>query len=202
MFVDICSTQRNQTASPLLRLPAELRNRIYEFSFDSATLKRDLSPGSAGRHLVECDNPHLVQVCRQIRFETCPFRNDFTYHRLTVRTDSKHIADLVDCVGQTQCAQIVQIDIFQSLAGALEQMIRYARLQGPYTEPWAKYGDKVFPELKRVVVTYPIDLADNSIEIKEALQTLFGKDDLDVHFRAAKYWQTGRQHRARLRGGK
>src|SRR5690242_12766858 len=118
---DTRSTQRNQTASRLLRLPAELRNRIYEFVFDSATLRRDLSPSSAGRHLVESDSPHLPLVCRQIRFEIRPFQNDFAYHRLTVRTDSRHISDLVDWVGQAQCAQLVQIDMFQSLAGALEQ---------------------------------------------------------------------------------
>lgn len=91
--------------------------------------------------------------------------------------------------------------MFQSLAGALEQKVRAKEQQGPYTGPWAKIGDNIFPELKRVVVTYPIDLADNSIRIGEALQTLFGNEDLDVLFRAARYWQSRQQRRMGLRSG-
>ncbi|KAH6639846.1 hypothetical protein C7974DRAFT_470275, partial [Boeremia exigua] len=178
-------TQRNQNNSPLLRLPAELRNRIYEFAFDAATLRRDLSPTSAGRYFVVPDTPRLTLVCRQIHFETRPFRGNRTYRRLTVRMEGRHIADLVDWVGQAQCAQIIQIDMFQSLAGAIRPRVKEASPQGQYNGLWDASGEQIFSSLKRVVVTYPITLADDAVEIGESLQTLFGNPDLDVQFRGA-----------------
>ncbi|KAJ8112143.1 hypothetical protein OPT61_g5423 [Boeremia exigua] len=185
-------TQRNQTNSPLLRLPAELRSHIYEFVFESATLKRDLSPTSSGSHRVVLDRPTLTLVCRQTRFEMRPLQNDFEYHRLNIRMEGKHLPDLVDWVGPEQCAKIVQLDMFQSLAGAIRRRVRDAALQGPYVGPWASGGDQIFPALKRVVITYPVDRADDAIEIGESLQTLFAKPDLDVRFKAAKYWRSRR----------
>lgn len=181
--------QCNQIESPLLRLPPELRNHIYRFFFDSATLKRDLKPSSANRCLVEVGNPCLFLVCRQIYCDTRPFQGAYSYKRLILRVNSKQIAGLVDWVGQEQCAQIVRIDMFQSLAGAIEQTVRAATLQGPYAGPWPMSGDLAFPGLNRVVVTYPIDRADNAIEIGEALQTLFGNPEIDVQFKRARYWR-------------
>lgn len=188
LFVNKRSTQHNQANSPLLRLPAELRNRIYGFVFDAATMERDLSPTSAGRYRVVLDGSRLLLVCRQTRFEARPFQRDFTYHQLSIRMQGKHMPDLVNWVGQAQCAQLVQINMFLSLASAIRRMVRGATLQGPYVRPWAASGDRSFPSLARVVVTYPIYLSDDAVEIGTSLQTLFGNSALDVHFCAATYW--------------
>ena len=183
------STQQNQVNSPLLRLPAELRNKIYRLVFDAATLKKDISPTSSGRYKVALDSSRLSRVCRQIRFEAAPFQQDYMYHQLSLRMESKHIPDLVDWVGQTQCAQIVRIEMFLSLAGAIHRMVRRESIQGPYAGPWAASGDRIFPSLACVVVTYPIYLEEEeAIQVGTSLQTLFGNPNLEVHFSAATYW--------------
>ena len=183
------STQQNQANSPLLQLPAELRNRIYYFIFDAATLKRDLSPTSAQHYRVVLNSSHLLRVCRQTRFEAAPLQTGFTYHQLNIRMDNKHIPDLVKWVGQAQCAQIVRIEMFLSLANAIHRMVRRASVPGRYTGPWAASGDRIFPSLSSVVVTYPFYLEDDEgVRIRTALRTLFGNPDLHVHFRAATYW--------------
>jgi hypothetical protein len=66
-------TRNNQLLSPLLRLPAELRHRIYELSYEGGALSILLSPSR------KTGNPHthkstgayaLRSTCRQIRFES------------------------------------------------------------------------------------------------------------------------------------
>jgi hypothetical protein len=58
-----CSTQSNQRNSPLLRLRAKFRNRIYELAFAGETVY--VYPGESTNA-----NPiHLVQICKQIRHE-------------------------------------------------------------------------------------------------------------------------------------
>lgn len=103
--------------------------------------------------------------------------------------ESKHIADLLEWVGKDKCAHIKQIDMFQSLAGGLQKRVRDIVAEGPWTGLWEASGDTIFPELKSVVITYPIDIVDDAMEVSETLQTLFGKPDLDVEFVRARFWQ-------------
>jgi hypothetical protein len=75
------STELNQFNSHLLRLPAELRNRIYEFAFSATTVKVHLdttgemhlldSPMAApARHAPQLQQEtNLLLVCRQIHHE-------------------------------------------------------------------------------------------------------------------------------------
>jgi hypothetical protein len=102
--------------------------------------------------------------------------------------ESKHIPDLVDWVDAPQCAQIVEIDMFQSLAGAIFRQVRDATTQGQYTGPWSASGDHIFPALKRVVVTYPTYLNEDADDMETSLRMLFGNTELEVEFRGAMYW--------------
>jgi hypothetical protein len=103
--------------------------------------------------------------------------------------EGRHIPDLVKWVGQAQCAQIVRIEMFLSLAGAIYRMVRRHSIRGSYTGPWAASGDRIFPSLSCVVVTYSTYLEDGEdFQIGTSLQTFFGNSDLQVHFCAATYW--------------
>jgi hypothetical protein len=54
--------------SPLLNLPGELRDRIYEYAFDCAPDFITICKG-AKNSTIGCTAPPLLQVCRQIREE-------------------------------------------------------------------------------------------------------------------------------------
>ncbi|KAF1928504.1 uncharacterized protein M421DRAFT_4976 [Didymella exigua CBS 183.55] len=184
-------TQHNAINSPLLRLPAEIRNTIYEYIFDVAdatTLERVLSPTSTGRYRVVLSSSRLLHVCRQTRFEARPFQTGSTYSHLDIRIESRHLPDLVNWVGGPQCARVVEIGMFLSLAGAIHRQIRRSTVQGSYTGPWSTSGDQVFPLLKRVIITYPTYINEDAYNVETSLQTLFGNMDLEVEFRAAVYW--------------
>lgn len=63
------STEWNQTESPLLRLPAELRNRIYVFALGTAHVQFEMLASVQPRRNDLC----LPRTCRQIKSETAPF---------------------------------------------------------------------------------------------------------------------------------
>ncbi|CAN9209252.1 unnamed protein product [Alternaria alternata] len=67
----------NQLNSPLLRLPAELRNRIYHFTFDTNVVVLDL-PGykNSTESYYPPGTPYplaLAQSCTQCRYEALPY---------------------------------------------------------------------------------------------------------------------------------
>lgn len=64
-------TQRNAAASPLLRLPGELRNRIYEFIFEDITfeIKHSAYIPTQSPNPRPVHNLALLQTCRQIHSE-------------------------------------------------------------------------------------------------------------------------------------
>ncbi|KAI4604738.1 hypothetical protein J4E83_010979 [Alternaria metachromatica] len=73
-------TQRNATASPLLRLPAEIRNMIFAYALSHGDTKLHIipsiqdGPGGTGcwkhRSWPDPVNVSLLYVCRQIHLET------------------------------------------------------------------------------------------------------------------------------------
>ncbi|KAF3036924.1 hypothetical protein E8E12_005024 [Didymella heteroderae] len=94
--------------------------------------------------------------------------------------ESRHIPDLIYWVRAPQCAQILEIGMFQSLAGAIFCQVRDATVQGQYTGPWAISGDRIFPALKRVVVTYPTYLNEDAFDVETSQRMLFGNMYLKV----------------------
>lgn len=70
-YADDASSQINQIQSPFLRLPPELRNRIYSLILHRATLR---VTGSKRRRIpqrnhIERDNASLLRTCRQVYYE-------------------------------------------------------------------------------------------------------------------------------------
>jgi hypothetical protein len=69
------STQENQKNSPFLRLPPELRNKIYELALDEGTVqmrRRYLAPPSFLAQHDKHGPQNLVLTCRQIHHEALP----------------------------------------------------------------------------------------------------------------------------------
>lgn len=71
--------------SPFVRLPAELRNRIYEFTFHDTTVKvheRRKHHGQLHRKKYQ-QSCGIIFVCRQIRHEALPILYDASTFDLT-----------------------------------------------------------------------------------------------------------------------
>ncbi|KAK5117083.1 hypothetical protein LTR85_009014 [Meristemomyces frigidus] len=92
----------NTTSSPLLRLPPELRNIIYDLllPFDSILLNngsRHSLPNEHGVPTTAFEPPKLLQVCRQIREEALPsvYRScQFHYSDLAAMYDGGKVYDI------------------------------------------------------------------------------------------------------------
>ena len=85
----IPSTELNQRRSPLLRLPPELRNRIYAYSCDHVEIIYSVMnpPHTDLEHCqirMKRDGDTLRFVCKQVRHEAKPYAN--SYQHLTCDT--------------------------------------------------------------------------------------------------------------------
>jgi hypothetical protein len=83
-----CSSQQNQQQSPLLKLPGELRNRVYEYALGGTiwTVGCTTATGSYGVNYE--DRTHqksLPLTCRQLYLETILL----VYSLKTFRLDSE-----------------------------------------------------------------------------------------------------------------
>ncbi|KAF9693853.1 hypothetical protein EKO04_008541 [Ascochyta lentis] len=110
--------QRNQKKSLLLRLPPELRNKIYAYAFDSVTIRRRFRPtdypvtaalesmsGWLEMPVVE-DGGALSLVCHQLRHETCTFHG--TYRHLMWCDDLKFVR-IFEAVGNRKARTLLSI---------------------------------------------------------------------------------------------
>jgi hypothetical protein len=92
---------RNQQQSPLLLLPAEIRNMIYRYVLDTAIIRVPLVPINGirrretiyqiythNRHLPRFlfQTPSIVLVARQIRAEASAFQDQYIAVRITLGT--------------------------------------------------------------------------------------------------------------------
>ena len=182
------STQQNQTSSPLLRLPPELRNCIYAYAFDSAEFTR--GPKWAGKldsYYIECEGAHLHRVCRQIRSEVHAYRTDIPpFHCLAYFGEERYF-QLVNWIGDAQREKLSEIHMSSSIAEALlgyideeRCYVRYCRRPGVYP---------LHPALKRIVVTRAGWSTDDELDLDTFLQRVFGMFDvkgLEVQYKEAK----------------
>lgn len=89
---DCYSALCNQVLSPLLRLPPELRNTIYEYSFDQASYRpAEFKRQPDTHHYHTNDAQGLSQVCTQLREETLSFLNAFSTVRMLDKCTFTHI---------------------------------------------------------------------------------------------------------------
>jgi hypothetical protein len=150
------STQQNQVNSPLLRLPPELRNRIYAYAFSSATLKRDsiiiaiaTYPNgyhTSTRYYTVRDGAVLRRVCRQTRFEIRPFQLNNSSTRVGIGCNGKWFQGI-------ECSKIEDMEMSYQLAEALHEMVRHESNCGRHPNLGDMIERDVFSNLQRVVVT-------------------------------------------------
>ncbi|KAF3001333.1 hypothetical protein E8E13_005790 [Curvularia kusanoi] len=106
-------TRRNRKESPLLRLPAELRNRIYGYAMSGGvTLEDHLLPAE----LAVAHNPPgaslaLPKVCYQLHQETALL----LFSLNTFTGSSTTIEDFLDALGEYQKAKIESITVYPHL---------------------------------------------------------------------------------------
>lgn len=87
LLTQATSSKRNQKASPLLALPAELRNRIYEEVLVKVPWRDIDEKTRALRYKDFKKATSLVKVCRQVKFETSELATD---SRVMSFADSHH----------------------------------------------------------------------------------------------------------------
>ncbi|KAF1959433.1 hypothetical protein CC80DRAFT_585957 [Byssothecium circinans] len=103
-------TLRNQKESPLLRLPGELRNRIYRYALSGITINLYKGDGnkfstksiSHGAHILG-----LAKVCRQIHAEIDPL---LVYRANTFRVDLQNYSALGDFVKSLKAKPLAAIE--------------------------------------------------------------------------------------------
>jgi hypothetical protein len=71
MLIVNLSSERNDRESPLLRLPQEIRDQIYEYAFTNDTYTfRSISPSVAGLVQSKTNSVGLISTCRRLYHET------------------------------------------------------------------------------------------------------------------------------------
>jgi hypothetical protein len=164
-------TERNAQQSPLLRLPSELRNSIYDFTFADVTIHLYKLIGSDRQHVAcvrnsSLDAPvatnilNLTEVSRQRQFETrlYPFQLS-TFHVVHDASFARFVDGLAE--DQRNAIAILQVDpqqaymaeglyelSFSTAVSAFDRLIFGARLRD-----WScKMAFGRLHGLKRVVV--------------------------------------------------
>ncbi|RMZ66580.1 tetratricopeptide-like helical [Pyrenophora seminiperda CCB06] len=151
-------TERNQQTSPLLRLPAELRNKIYNYVFHSPPIRPYRDHRVYGAWAYSRRQLSLLQVCRQVYFEArlVPFKcNVFVGY-------AEHVIELLVTSFAPQQADVIStVDI--------------------YVDAFAVYRDGVIPDvgLKK---WFTSELAEMAMlkGLKEVTLVWFGSDVMVV----------------------
>ena len=181
------STQKNQVNSPLLRLPPELRNRVYAYAFTSATLKCDsaiVGYRTSIRYYIVRDGAVLRRICRQTRSEIRPFQ-----------LHNSSTALSIGCYGEwfqgVGCSKIVDLEMSFQPAEALHKMLRHQYTYGCSWYPKLRdtIGSGFFLDLQRVVVTFSeSDLEDlRELDfIRRSLSHILKMSDPKVYAKSAE----------------
>ncbi|KAL6707174.1 hypothetical protein ACN47E_004721 [Coniothyrium glycines] len=138
-------TEENRTRSPFLRLPAEIRNKIYKHYFEATTIRICKIPEGL-------KSPGLLTVCRQVHSETTPLM--FT-HSTFDTTSHDYLCYAVEQIQKAQpdksyVSRITTIIMVYSqllCEGHEPEDVKYGFLAHQST--WCK----PFPALRRVCVT-------------------------------------------------
>lgn len=102
--IDDNSIQRNQDLTPVLRLPAELRNQIYKCALSSATATvHRYTLSNHHRYHITRDSRSLFATCRQLRFEAAPYRDQVTTLVFTRRIT---LCEVRNQMGDSRCSRI------------------------------------------------------------------------------------------------
>ncbi|KAI4641186.1 hypothetical protein J4E93_008065 [Alternaria ventricosa] len=108
-------TRDNQLNSPLLRLPGEIRNRIYEYTFfDAKVMVTDPDWDWNGRVPWRNERPnHVLAICQQIRHEaTSIFWNECMIQPVGIF----FFSEVASIMGVSNCARITSLYVNMGLA--------------------------------------------------------------------------------------
>lgn len=116
-MLTVNSTRRNEKESPLLRLPAELRNKIYEYTiggyvielFESTKKPHYNMLSQADGHYTALANPTVLsKTCRQLHKETAllPYSLNTFHGRI------RYIHKFLKGLTKAQREQIKSLEIF------------------------------------------------------------------------------------------
>jgi hypothetical protein len=132
----------NQLNSPLLRLPGEIRNRIYEYTFSESVVV--VSDGYANRSYTRKNNTplHILATCQQIRHEATSF---FWKHCTIDAQRSRYLGDVKKAMGSENCARVTSLNMRE---GAVAVYIRY-NLNKSRTK---RFHLEDFPAVQRICV--------------------------------------------------
>jgi hypothetical protein len=177
-------TRDNQLHSPLLRLPAELRNKIYEFCCERGVLAILF-----GRHRKTGD-PHtqkspgalcLRATCRQIRSESVDIF--YLHYVLDLRAYGMlHIprAKALHTLYNSEYLQNIKINANDAFS------IGIWLEQHSYLETTTNHSlHGTFPMLKHVTIEgkleYGYELTDHLVAVTKAIRAVFGRPALEIH---------------------
>ncbi|KAG9204505.1 hypothetical protein G6514_000964 [Epicoccum nigrum] len=185
------ATKQNQINSPLLRLPPELRNRIYAYAFSSATLKRDSmiiataaypdGYRTSTRFYTVRDGVVLRRVCRQMRFEIRPFQRNSSSTRFYIACNRKWFLG-------SECSKIKDMEMSYQVAEALHEMLRHETNCGWYPDLREIIGRGTFSNLRRLAVTCSESDLEGSVKVElvgRSLLSLLQKSAPEVYIKSA-----------------
>jgi hypothetical protein len=169
------STTRNQTASPLLRLPADLRDIIFRFALYPVTVYVAFEPITPIRQGLT-----LPQVCRQIQRETKFVVNTYETVHLNVGPDCMWSAnDFVRLASDLRA--IFSTIVTLQLSPAATEWMNYQAVFSLYDAELDVFFDwspnpipEIFKSLKRLIFR-----SENS-SLRDRFRALFGKPDLEM----------------------
>ena len=149
MPTDNCRPQPN---SPFLRLPGEIRNKIYACAFDSATLcNKSPEPKYPGTFYVYADwkalpdATALLMTCRQVYFEAIYFKSDFNTIGLHPALRTPSLEAVLGRMGR------LQVRVFKMDTEMIEYLVdRVVHKKREWSDQWKLM--EVFPNLQQIMV--------------------------------------------------
>jgi hypothetical protein len=202
-------TQHNHADSPFLRLPADVRARIYELTCPRVKInvrnynENELRWNSRGRHSYFSTWP-LLRVCREIRSEALAVIRakcslNFTYNGL--RSDNARLINY-----ETRKAVKVIFINQSDMEDFYNHIVKHIKLRHLDWDAATFYSLKgMFPALEEIRTTWELerDQTDGTTILTDMVREVFGKKDIILHAPLPSKWKKKeqREHRRRAQEG-
>lgn len=162
-------TQANRRDSPLLKLPAELRETIYEHVFRGLIYEGDVD-GHRAKPYNTTEPLALRQTCRQIRHETREaFYKSTIFHFENINT----LYSLLDIVGSEVCGSIRNISASGRLSFELEDhAVRKVHI----------LNCPMLPRLENIHIRFIRRVTSDVDNLRRHICRMFGAQEVQMHF--------------------
>lgn len=190
------STERNQRKSPFLRLPGELRNKIYRCYLSTATINVEtylvgdihiVSSSWSERTTYTRQENNLPLVCRQVYQESQPFHNNYHTLKVIIAKGSKNwlIGEVRYFSARRNLGTVRKLEFMENTA--LDLVRYYERvLAAGYNLDWTSTsrwlqlnGTFLLPALETVV--WPGKASQVPLEkLEAAVRLVFQNSDIQV----------------------